>query len=101
MSGFELAVADADQIWTSEDGVAPDHLDVTPGHRAGEVGRDIPDHVLLAVDQRGPVEPGLADRDMMNARAFDFVQRVTGGDQHLLRGAAAVRAGAAEQILLD
>src|SRR6266568_3743231 len=50
----------------------------------------------LAIDQCGPVEPRLADRDMMHRCALDFVQRVAGCDQHLLRGAAAVRAGAAE-----
>jgi hypothetical protein len=37
----------------------------------------------------------------MDGRALDLMQRVTGRDQHFLRRAAAVRAGAAEQILLN
>ena len=98
MPGLEFAIADADGVGAGERAVALDDLDVALGHRAGEVGRDVLDHVLLAVDQRGPVELRLADRDVMNGRALDFVQRMAGGDQHLLRRAAAVRAGAAEQI---
>ena len=101
MLGLELASADPDDIGACENGAALDHFDVALGHRTGEVGGDVLDHILLAVDQGGPVQPGLADRDMMNGGALDFVQRMTGGDQHLLRRAAAVRAGAAKQILLD
>src|SRR6516225_11258373 len=37
----------------------------------------------------------------MRLRALDLVERVRGRDQHLFRHAAAVRAGAAEQIRLD
>src|SRR5260370_23756138 len=89
------------KVGTAEDAAAPDHLDVALDHRAAEVGGDILDHVLLAIDQCGPVQPGFADSDMMDGRAFDLMQRVAGGDQHLLRRAAAIRAGAAEQVLLD
>src|SRR5208282_792456 len=43
----------------------------------------------------------LADRDVMRHGALDLVERVCRRDQHLLRHAAAVGAGAAEQIRLD
>jgi hypothetical protein len=101
VSGFEFAVSNADGIRTSECGMALDDLDIALGHRAGEVRGDVLDHVLLAVDQRRPVELRLADGDVMNGCALDFVQRVAGGDQDLLRRAAAVRAGTAEKIGLD
>ena len=52
--------------------------------------------VLFAIDQCGPVEPGLGDRDAMLGRPLDLVQRVACGDQHLLRRAAAIWTGAAE-----
>ena len=84
-----------------EDGVTLDHLDIAMRHRVGEIFRNIPDQILLAVDQCGPVEFGFADRDMVDGGALDFVQRMTSGDQHLLRRAAAVRAGAAEIVRFD
>jgi hypothetical protein len=99
--GFEFAAADADQVGSCENGASLDHLDITPGHRAGEIAGDALDHLLLAIDQRGPIEPRLADRDVMNGRTFDFIQCIAGRYQYLLGRAAAVQAGAAEQILLD
>src|SRR3954465_2641268 len=81
--------------------MALDDLDIALGHGAGEVGRDVPDHVFLAVDERRPVELRLADGDMMNGCPLDFVQGMAGGDQHLLWRAAPVRTGAAEKIGLD
>ncbi len=59
-------------VGAGECGVPLDDLDVALGHRAGEVGRDVLDHLLLAVDQGGPVELRLADRDMMNGRRARF-----------------------------
>jgi hypothetical protein len=38
---------------------------------------------------------------MMNGSALDFVQRVTSGNQHFLRRAAAVRASSAEVMRFD
>ena len=68
---------------------------------SGRAGRDVADHLLLAIDQRGPVEFRLADRDAVNVRPLDLVQRMARGHQHLFRRAAAVRAGAAQEIRFD
>ncbi len=47
-----------------------------------------------------PVEARLRHGDAMHMRLPDLVQRVAGGDQHLLRRAAAIGAGAAEIAIL-
>ncbi len=99
--GLEVTLANADRIGPSENRVALDHLDIAMRHRAGEIRRDILDQVLLAVDQRGPVELRLADRDVVNGGALDFVQGMTGRDQYLLRRAATVRTGSVEVVRFD
>jgi hypothetical protein len=63
--------------------------------------RDLLDHVLLAGDQRGPVEYWPVYRNLMNAGAFDVVKRLAGRNQHLLRRAAAVRTSAAKVARFD
>jgi hypothetical protein len=72
-----------------------DHLDPAPLHQLAGRGRDAADYRLFAVDQRRPVEAGLADGDVMRLGALDLVEGVGGGDQHLFWHASAVRAGAA------
>src|SRR5439155_15113032 len=42
-----------------------------------------------------------ADGDMVNGGALEFVQRMPGRDQHLLRRTAAVRTGPAEIVGFD
>jgi hypothetical protein len=99
--GFQQAVADAHSI-RRDKGTAPlDHLDLAARHRASEVAGNVLDHVLFAINQRGPVEPRLADADMVDRGAVDVVQCLTGGDQNLLRCTTAVRAGAPEVARLD
>ena len=91
-----LAPADLDRVGADEFGVLADQLDATVLQRLGERVRDTRDHLLLAVDQRRPVERGLADADAMDMGLADLVQCMRRGDQHLLRRAASIGAGAAE-----
>ncbi len=74
MPGFELAVTDTNAVGPGEGRLSVNHLDIAARHRTGKIGRDIPDHCLFAIDQRGPVEPGLSDRDVVDGGAFDVVQ---------------------------
>src|SRR5690349_23635981 len=99
--GHQQAIADADGVGARKPGFALDHLDVAPVHRAAETAGNIPDHGLLTVDQGSPVELWSSHCNVMDASPLDFVQHVTGGDQDLLRSAAAVRAGAAEVAGLE
>src|SRR3954451_2069766 len=101
MLGFERAVADADGVRSGDRRVAVDDLDLPLRHRARKVRRNVLDHVFLAIDQRGPIERWPADFDVMDRGALDLVQGMAGGDQYLLRRAAAVRTGAAEVARLD
>jgi hypothetical protein len=101
VSRFEQTFADADRIRRDEGCLSRDDLDLAFDHRAGKVLRDVLDQVLLAVDQGGPVELRLADRDVVNTSAVDLVQGVARGHQDLLRRAATVRAGTAEIAGLD
>src|SRR5216683_2499834 len=96
VSRLQHAIADTDGVGPGECGFTPDHLDLTPLHRAGEIVGDVLDHLLLAVDQSRPIELRLSDRDFVNTGALDLVQRMTRRHQYLLRRATAVRAGAAE-----
>src|SRR6266576_2081231 len=101
MPGLQRAVAEANGVRAGERRVSVDHLDLTARHRASQVRRNVLDHVLLAVDQRGPIEFWPADSDVMHRGALDLVQGVAGGNQYLLRRAAAIRAGAAEIVRFD
>ena len=94
-------VASLDRVRPHEAGAVAEEIDAALFEHLGKGLWDTADHLFFAVDQRRPVELRLADGDMMDPCAFDFMQRVAGGDQHLLRRAAAVRAGAAEQVGLD
>jgi hypothetical protein len=78
-----------------------DHLDAAPVHQVCEGIRDAADHRLFALDQPRPIEGWLIDGDVMRFGAFDLVESMTRCDEHFFRHAAAVRAGAAEQIRLD
>src|SRR5689334_18545275 len=94
--GLQQTVADTDRVRPRESCVARDHLDTTLLHRPGEPRWDVLDQRFLPVDQRGPIEPRLADGNLMDRRALDLVQRMSGRDEDLLRGAAPVWTGAAE-----
>src|SRR6516225_12485938 len=78
-----------------------DYLDAAPVHQLSNRGRDARYHRLFAIDQRRPVEARLADEDVVRLVALDLVERVCRCDQHFFRHAAAVGAGATEQIRLD
>jgi hypothetical protein len=78
-----------------------DYLDAAPVHQLFNRGRDARYHRLFAIDQRRPVEARLADVDVVRLVALDLVERLCRCDQHFFRHAAAVGAGAAEQIRLD
>ena len=88
-------------VRTGKDRVAANDLDAAISHQAAERAGDVADHLLLAVDEYGPVELRLADGDAVDMRPLDLVQRMAGRHQHLFRRAASVRAGAAEVAGLD
>src|SRR5262245_16876485 len=73
----------------------------TPRSAASERGGEMADHLLLAIDQGGPIQPRLAHGNVEPTRPCDLVQRMARGHQHLLRRAAAVRTGAAKEVRLD
>jgi hypothetical protein len=98
LQGF---AADNDGVRAGKAAAFADHLDAAPVHQLRERGWDARDHRLLAVDQCGPIEARLADRDVVRFGALDLVERMRGGDQHFFRHAAAVGAGFAEQIRLQ
>src|SRR5215510_5637160 len=81
--------------------LATNHLDAAIRHEPAERAGDVTDHLLLAIDEGRPIEPRLAHDNAVDACPFDLVQRVARRDQHLLRRAAPVRAGAAELAWLD
>jgi hypothetical protein len=54
-----------------------------------------------AVDQRRPVELGLAHADMVDVGLLDLVQGVAGGHQDFFRRAAPIWAGAPKVALFD
>ena len=91
---------DIDRVGADEPGLAAEHGAAFLGDPLHGIGDEI-DHRLLPVDQPGPVEPGLADFDAMDFGLLDLVERMGGGDQHLLRRTAPVRTGAAEIPALD
>ena len=93
--------ADFHLIATNEAGAVAEEIDAALFQRLGERVWDARDHLFLAVDESRPVELGLGYADAMHMGLVDLVQRVAGGDEHLFRRAAAVRAGAAEVALLD
>ena len=96
MHGLEHTVADTDAVRACKRRLSREHLNLAFCHGASKVLRNVLDHMLLAIDQGRPVEPWLADRNVVDARALDFVQSVSGGHQDLFWRAAAVGAGAAE-----
>ena len=99
--GLERPSAGLDGVGADEFRLIADQLDAALLKRLGERVGDARDHLLLAVDQGSPVERGSADADAMDMRLADLVQRMCCGDQHLLRRAAAIGAGAAEIAVLD
>jgi hypothetical protein len=99
--GLDLPVADAHGVGAGETGAPAHDVDTALRHRARERFRDVADHLLLALDQRGPVETRLPDGDAMDLGALDRVQRVRRCDQDLLGHAAAVGTRPAEIALLD
>ena len=101
MLRLDGAITNPHSVSANEVGAVAEEVDAALLKRLGERVGDAADHLFLAVDQRRPVELGLAYADAMHVRLVDLVQRVARGDQHFLRRAAAVRAGAAEIALLD
>ena len=93
--GLEYAIADPDGVGGNEDTLTFHNLDFSARHYAGEVGRNVPDHRLLTIDQRSPVEPRLTNCNVMNGRAINIVQSLARSDQDLLRRAAAIGTGTA------
>ncbi len=99
-AALQRVVADPDGVRPGEGGAAGEHgaaLFRDALHGGGDMGDD----PGLARDKRRPVQLCWADRDPVHLGAFDLVQRMGGGDQHLLRCAAAVGADAAEIAFLD
>ena len=96
MLRLDAAAGRLDRVRRNEFGALADQLDATAPQRLGKRIRDARDQVLLAVDQRRPIECRLADADAVDMGLRDLVQGMTRGDQHLLRRATPVGAGAAE-----
>jgi hypothetical protein len=93
--------ANLDRVRPHEVGAVAQEIDAALFKRLGKRLGDAADHLLFAVDQRRPVELGLAHADMVDVGLVDLVQGVAGGHQHLFRGAAAIGAGAAKVAFLD
>ena len=74
-----------------------DDLGAAVADRTGEAVGQRTDDVRLAVDHGRPIEPRPPYRDMMSAGTGDLIERVRGGDQHLLGRAAAVGTGSTER----
>ena len=85
---------DGHGVGIEEARAAVDDLDAAALQHVLEHLRHAVDEGLLALDQLGPIEPGRADADVVLGRQRDRLQRLGRGDQHLLRYAAAQRAGA-------
>src|SRR5215469_13024577 len=100
MAGVQLLSRDRDRTGSGEAGKAVKGVDALPGeilflmlgHPVGEAP--------LEGHQLAPVDPRLA-HDTMAAHARRGVDRLRTADQHLLRIAAAERAGAPERPVVD
>jgi len=77
VASLDHAIAHAGGVGTGEDRLAANDLDTALRHQAPERAGDVADHLLLAVDEGGPIEPRLADGNAMDPRPLDLVQCVT------------------------
>ena len=100
MLALDGPVADLDCIPPHEAGALAKEIDAALLQGLGKRVGDAADHLLLAIDQRRPVELRPAHADMMNMGLLDLVQSVAGRDQDFFRRAAAIGAGAAEITVL-
>jgi len=74
---LKQTVANLDRVGTDEDAFAANEFDFSSEHGGFETRRNILDEIFFAIDQRGPVQLGLSDRNTMQARALDFMKRMT------------------------
>jgi len=98
---LKAAVADTDRHSSGESGAALDHLDIgRPIERSRFAGISLIRSFFRGRSMRTS-PASLADGDTMNGGTLDFVQRVAGGDQNLLRVQPRFRAGPAEVVRFD
>jgi hypothetical protein len=94
-------VASLDRVRPNEAGAVAEEIDAALFKHLGKGLWHTADHLFFAVDQRRPVELGLAHADMVDVGLLDLVQGVAGGHQDFFRRAAPIWAGAAEVALFD
>ena len=71
--------ANLDRVRSHEAGAVAEEIDAALFEHLGKGLWDTADHLFFAVDQRRPVELGLAHADMVDVGLLDLVQGVAGG----------------------
>src|SRR6185503_3096392 len=101
LAGPTVTCSDGDAIRGREPGRALQDVHLAAREQLLHAARELLHDLVLAGDQRAPVDLWFADDDAVFLRALDLLVEVRRHDPRLGRDAAPVEAGAAQLVLLD